>query len=70
MAKFTHTQCMALAHLHNRMKDFLYNYADGKLERKFFINGMDGLIGQIDTLVRENGDYSCSHSRTLEIREA
>jgi len=69
MSKFTHTQCMALAQLHNQMKDFLYNYAEGRLDKKFFINGMDSLIGQLDTVVKENGSYSCSYSRILKIKE-
>lgn len=49
------------------MKDFLYNYAEGKLDKKFFINGMDGIISQIDTIVRENGNYSCHYCRELKI---
>jgi len=63
---FNRTQCMAFAHLHNRMMDFLFNYAEGKLDRMFFINGMTALIGQIDNLIRENGHYSCSYSRMLD----
>lgn len=63
---FSITQCMALAHLHRRMIDFLFDYAEGKTDRTFFINGMAGLIGQIDSLVRENGNYSCSYSRMLD----
>ncbi len=65
--KLTRTQCMALTHLHHSMKDFLFNYAEGRLDVEFFINGMSGLIDEIDTLVRENGDYNCSYSRALEI---
>lgn len=65
--KLTRTQCMALTHLHHSMKDFLYNYAEGRLDVEFFINGMSGLIDEIDTFVRENGDYNCSYSRSLEI---
>lgn len=57
---------MAFAHLHRQMRDFLYNYAEGKLDRALFINGMDGMIGQIDNIVRENGSYSCSYSRVLD----
>ena len=62
---FDLTQCMALAHLHRSMKDFLYNYAEGRLDRTFFINGMDGLIEQINNIVRENGAYSWSYPRML-----
>ena len=65
--KFTLTQCMALAQLHRKMIDFLYNYAEGKLEDEFFLKGMDGLIGSIDNLVRENGHYNCSYSRLMII---
>lgn len=63
------TQCMALAHLHRNMKDFLYNYAEGKLQAKFFLEGMDGIISQIDNFVRENGSYNCSYSRSLLIAD-
>lgn len=60
---FNKTQCMALAHLHRKMKDFLCDYAEECLERQFFINGMNGLIGEIDSIVRENGNYNCSYFR-------
>jgi len=58
---------MALAHLHKQMKDFLCNYAENTLQDKFFLEGMEGLIGQIDTFVRENGSYSCSDARVMKI---
>ena len=61
------TQCMALAHLHRNMKDLLYDYAEGKLQDRFFLEGMDGIIGQIDNFVRENGHYNCSYSRSMKI---
>ena len=60
---------MALAHLHKQMKDFLCNYAENTLQDKFFLDGMLGLIGQIDTFVRDNGSYSCSDARVMKIHE-
>ena len=63
------TQCFALAHLHKSMKDFLYDYAEGTLNREFFIKGMAGMIDNIDNLVRENGNYNCSDGRGLIIKK-
>ena len=53
------TQCMALAYIYQKQKDFLTAYSDGKLEKDFFISGMAGLVGYIDNFVRENGAFSC-----------
>jgi len=60
---------MALTWLHKQMKDFLCNYAENKLQDKFFLDGMLGMIGQIDTFVRENGSYNCSDARVMKIHE-
>ena len=68
MGDFNLTQCMALAHLQKEMLNFLCNAAQGRLETKFFFNGMYGLISSIDDLVRENGKYSVSYSPELKIK--
>jgi hypothetical protein len=57
MKQFTFTQFLALTHCVNEMDRFLQRYADGKLEREFFINGMSGLIGYVRSVTNENGDY-------------
>lgn len=69
MNKLNHTQSLALAHLHNRLKDFLFNYAEGGLQPDFFFQGMEGIIGEIDTFIRENGQFSCNYVRHLKIHE-
>jgi len=63
------TQAMALENLYRKLLDYLYNYAEGKLDPVFFFNGMDSIIRLIDNLVRENASYSCSYSRTLKIAD-
>ena len=57
MKQFTFTQFLALTHCVNEMDRFLQSYANDKLEHKFFINGMSGLIGYVRTVTNENGDY-------------
>ena len=70
MEEFSMTQCFALAHIYEYMKNFLYDYAEGRIDKKFFLTSMDGMIDYIDNIVRENGSYSCScRGRALMINE-
>ena len=55
MQKITRTQAWALGHIFRTACTFLAHYSTGEIDRTFFLNGMAGILQNIDTFIRENG---------------
>ena len=51
----TKTEAWALSHLYRKAYGFFARWTQGKLDTKFFIQGMASNLSDIETFIRENG---------------